>query len=149
MCKLESSCGSLILLNPAYSETPAPIANIKIATTNVQKYSSMPYPNGCLSSAGREDRLRPQSTKIWLLVSTMECTASLSMAALPVIAEAIAFVAAIRALAIMAASTTHVLPVFGFNRMNQEGIIPYRVKQVVRLACIHVNWQEKPGSISL
>jgi len=37
------------------------------------------------------------------------------MAALPVIAEAIALVAAIRALAIMAANTTHILPVFDFN----------------------------------
>ena len=53
------------------------------------------------------------------------------MAALPVIAEAIAFVTAISALAMMAANTTHFLPVFGFKlNESRKRIILYCKKKL-------------------
>ena len=55
-----------------------------IATTNAQKYSSMPYPKGCRLSAGRDERFSPYSRSNWLPLSTREWMASLSMAELPV-----------------------------------------------------------------
>ena len=103
------------MLKPSYNDTPAPIANIRIATTKVQKYNSMPYPNGCCSSAGFEALFMPHKSSPWLLVSTIECTASLSIAELPVIAEAIILVMAMRPLPIRAATTTHFDPDLGFN----------------------------------
>ncbi len=56
-----------------------------------------------MASAGRLERLMPHSSSPWLPVSTTECIASLSMAELPVMDEAMNLVTAMRKLPISAA----------------------------------------------
>ncbi|MCW0415589.1 hypothetical protein NB689_001343 [Xanthomonas sacchari] len=68
---------------PSYSDTPAPSANTNRATMKLQKYSSRPWPNGWVASAGRAARRSPYSSNSSLTVSTSECTPSLSIAELP------------------------------------------------------------------
>jgi len=68
---------------PSYADTPAPAANTSRATMKLQKYSSRPYPNGCTVSGFFSERRRPYSNSTSLMVSTSECTPSLSIAELP------------------------------------------------------------------
>src|SRR6202022_2448813 len=51
--------------------------------TRLQKYSSLPWPNGCDSSGGRWLRRIPNRSRAPLPVSTRECTPSESIAELP------------------------------------------------------------------
>ena len=69
------------------------------ATTKVQKKRSLPWPNGCSSSAGRSARFKPSSSRPWLPVSANECSASASIALLPEITAATALATAIAAFA--------------------------------------------------
>src|SRR6185369_16006718 len=90
---------------PSYIDTPAPSAKISSATTKLQKYSSRPYPNGCAMSGGRAARRCPCSSSTSFPQSTSECTASLSMEALPLTVAATPFVTATSTFPMSAAYT--------------------------------------------
>src|SRR5258705_12950654 len=68
---------------PSYSDIPPPRAKIVMATINDQKYSSLPWPKGCVKSGGRRLWRRPNKSNAPLPVSTSEWIPSDSIAELP------------------------------------------------------------------
>jgi hypothetical protein len=69
------------------------------ATIRLQKYSSLPWPNGCSGVAGRWLNLMPTSSNTPLKVSTAEWMPSDSIAELPVMPATTNLVAAMATLA--------------------------------------------------
>ena len=84
---------------------PPPPAKMMMATTKLQKYSSLPWPKGWFVSAGLAPRRIPYSSSTPLPVSTTEWMPSLIIAELPVKAAATNLVAAMARLPTMAATT--------------------------------------------
>jgi hypothetical protein len=76
--------------------------NRATATIRLQKYSSLPWPNGWLASAGLRLFFKPSNRRTWLPVSTAEWMPSESMAELPVKLAATNLVTAMSRLAPMA-----------------------------------------------
>src|SRR4051812_13251835 len=101
-----------------------------------QKYSSRPYPNGCERSGALLARAIPYSSKPSLIVSTSECTPSLSMAELPVIAAATNLVAAIARLPPSAANTTNLDPDFDDTRVTGAARACPRARSCLRLRSV-------------
>jgi hypothetical protein len=98
-------CGFRSRCTPWKIDTPAPSANTSSATMKLQKYSSRPYPAGWSRSAFFFATRIPYSSRSSLPVSTHECTASLSIAELPVNAAAPVLVTATSTLPTNAAQT--------------------------------------------
>src|SRR4029453_7052408 len=68
---------------PWYAENPAPSTKIPIAASREQKKRSLPYPEGCLLSAGLRLRRNAAIRNTWFMVSPTEWAASDSIAEEP------------------------------------------------------------------
>src|SRR5690606_25946217 len=73
-----------------------PTPKMTTATIRLQKYSSLPWPNGCSRLASTRLRRMPNSMSTLFEASTTECTPSEIIAELPVNAAATNFATAIR-----------------------------------------------------
>src|SRR3954453_16976777 len=89
-------------------EKTAPETKIPTAASSDQKNRSLPYPKGCVSSAGLRLTRKEISRKIWLVVSATECAPSASIALEPLSSPAVILATAMPRLA---ASATRTVPV--------------------------------------
>src|SRR6266850_6727884 len=92
-----------------------PRVNSSTATRNAQKYTTLPYPRGCLASGARLASFMPNSSSTWLPQSAAEWIASASIALEPVTAAATPLAIRIPLLAPSAYSTARIVEACDMN----------------------------------